>query len=213
MDRAPLVFLHGFLGTKADWDPVFSYLTDFECIPIELPGHGKTPFTKDFFNLFPPLPKMHLIGYSMGGRLAMQYAKAFEERVASLTILSAHKGLQEGKEKRLSLDKGWSEKITHSFDAFLQLWYDQPIFGGFKPDLKMRKKHVAEELAKALTFYSLGNQDLLEPKNARFVVGEKDTKYRNLYPNAIVVPNAGHMVHLENPEFIADVIRNEVDSL
>ncbi len=207
----PLVLLHGFLGTKADWDPVCSHLEEFECILGELPGHGKTPFTKDFFNLIPALPKMHLIGYSMGGRLAMQYAQAFEDRIASLTILSAHRGLQDGKEKRLMLDQQWSKKIVGSFDDFLEEWYNQSIFGGFKPDFAMRKKHNPTELVKALNFYSLGNQDLLKPKNALFVVGEKDTKYRKLYPDATVVPDAYHMVHLENPKFIADVIRNEVD--
>lgn len=142
----------------------------------------------------------------------MQYAEKFEDRVASLTILSAHTGLLSGKEERLAVDEKWAKKLLKSYDIFLDEWYEQPIFGGFKPDFNSRKQHDPKELAKAFLYYSLGNQELLEPKNVRFLVGEKDTKYRNLYPDAIVVPNAAHIVHLENPQFVAGVITDELES-
>ena len=207
--KVPIIFLHGFLGTKRDWDPVISHLGEYECIPIDLPGHGTMPFTKNFD--LPNLPKMHIVGYSMGGRLAMQYAEKFEDKVASLTILSAHTGLISGKEERLLLDEKWANILLKSYDTFLDEWYKQPIFGGYKPNLEERKKHNPIELAKALLFYSLGNQPLFKPKNAHIIVGEKDTKYRNLYPDAIVVPKAAHMIHLENPEFVAKGIRYVVE--
>lgn len=207
----PLIFLHGFLGTKEDWNPVLSYLHDEQCIAIDLPGHGQTPFTEHFFDLIPDFPKIHLVGYSMGGRLAMQYAEANLEKIATLTLLSAHTGLIQ-KEERLQQDLLWAQKITHSFDDFLTEWYDQPIFAGFTPDLTMRKKQNPESLAKALVHFSLGKQPVLTPKNACFVVGEKDQKYRKLYPDAIVVPNAGHMVHYEQPAIVAQIIKNRLDA-
>lgn len=209
MQLTPLVFLHGFLGSPADFIPLCSHLKMYPCIKIELPGHGSTPFTEDFFSLMPDFPKMHLIGYSMGGRLLMQYAAAFPEKIASLTILSAHVGLNnpQEKEKRWEQDLLWAEKMRQSFDDFLTAWYDQPIFAGFIPDLTERKTHDPKQLARTLLHYSLGKQDFVSPKKAVFVVGERDMKYRTLYPKAIIVPNAGHMIHLEQPEKVAQIIQ------
>ncbi len=204
----PIVFLHGFLGSPKDFDPLCSHLTKYSCIQMELPGHGSTPFTEDFFSLMPDFPKMHLVGYSMGGRLLMQYAAAFPEKVATITILSAHLGLKtaEEKQQRWEQDLIWAKKLRQSFDDFLIEWYDQPIFSGFIPNLKERKAHDPEQLSQTLLYYSLGKQDLLLPKEAVFIVGERDMKYRSLYKEAIVIPNAGHMVHLEGPEKLAKII-------
>ena len=197
----PLVFLHGFLGSSFDWLPVCSYLPDCLCIGVDLPGHGKSPFTEDFCSAMPDFPSMHLIGYSMGGRLAMQYAEKFPEKIASLTVLSAHPGLATAQEKqaRLVLDRQWADKMRACFQTFLQEWYAQPIFAGFRPD---RSTQNPELLAKTLLHYSLGNQNVMQPQ-AHFLVGERDLKYRALFPHATVIPDAGHMIHLENPREVA----------
>ena len=210
--KTPLIFLHGFLGTPLDWDPVCKHLSSFPCIALNLPGHNHTPFTKNF--TLPHFPKMHLIGYSMGGRLAMQYALQFPEKIASLTILSAHRGLEDPqeKQKRMEQDSVWAEKILKSFDDFLKQWYDQPLFGGFIPPLETRGAHNPKDLAKTLLHYSLGKQEVLDPKNVQFIVGERDEIYRNLYPHARVVSKAAHRVHLENPKEIARIIQEQVES-
>ncbi len=83
----PLVFLHGFLGNSADWEAVLSYLPDCPCFGVDLPGHGSSPFSTTF-DFDPPAPKFHLIGYSMGGRLALQYALRYPDRIAGLAIAS-----------------------------------------------------------------------------------------------------------------------------
>lgn len=211
MKKPPLLFLHGFLGSPSDFDLVCSHLENYEHLFIELPGHGKAPFIEDPTSLFPKTP-VHLIGYSMGGRLAMQYAVKHPNKIASLTILSAHSGLQKGRKERLQRDIDWSKKIAEDYPLFLDAWYRQEIFNGFKPNLSTRKNHNPSELAKTLIHYSVGNQEILSPKHATFVVGEYDKKYRKLYPNGIVVPGAAHMIHLENPEFVAKVIENVVEN-
>jgi 2-succinyl-6-hydroxy-2,4-cyclohexadiene-1-carboxylate synthase len=206
----PLVFLHGFLGSPKDWEELFSYLPEFAKIAIELPGHGETPFSPHLH--LPDVPKMHLIGYSMGGRLALQYARSHPEKIASLTLLSTHLGLNSslGKEQRLQSDTLLGEKIIQSFDDFLHSWYDQAIFAGFKPDMTQRKKHSPQELAKSLLHFSLGHQPCFSVDVNCLAVGEKDTKYRNLYPNAYCIQNAGHMVHMENPKQVAYWIRGRI---
>lgn len=210
----PIVFLHGFLGQPSDWEPVISYLPPHLSIPIELPGHGITPFTENFrLNL--SFPKFHLVGYSMGGRLALQYARKFPEKIASLTILSAHPGLHTPQEKKIRLqeDAKWAEKLLRlPIDDFLSQWYDQPLFQSFKPDFSMRRNHNSKALAATLLHYSLGTQDFYQPKKALYLVGEKDEKYRSIYKRADLIPSSGHIVHLENPKAVAKAIEQRIFS-
>ncbi|HSX13347.1 MAG TPA: alpha/beta fold hydrolase [Chlamydiales bacterium] len=204
----PIVFLHGFLGTKEDWNEVSSFL-DAPCIAVDLPGHGSAPFSEKL--ILPDLPKFHLVGYSMGGRLALAIANEHPEKIASLTLLSTFTGSPPS--NRLAMDQLWAQKILHSFDDFLKSWYDQPLFAGYIPDLSMRKRQNPMSLAKALLYYSPAKMPVLPTNNAFFVVGERDQKYRALYPNAVVIPNAGHAVHLEQPEAVAKVIKERVYGL
>lgn len=212
-NTTPIIFLHGFLGTFQDFTKLASYLKEFHCIGIDLPGHGDSAFTPNFSQSMPFFQKMHLVGYSMGGRLALQYAKVFPEKIATLTILSAHCGLATGHEKRWQEDLKWAQKIREDFDGFLQEWYAQELFAGFIPDLSMRKKQNPEALAKTLLHYSLAKQECFSIKNSGIIVGEKDTKYQKLYPNASIVQKAGHMVHLENPRIVAQLIKQRIYEL
>ncbi len=206
----PLVFLHGFLGTSSDWKEVCAYLPACHCIGVDLPGHGASPFTEHFVEEMPRFERFHLIGYSMGGRLALQFAEKHPARICSLLIASAHTGLTSEKEKkgRFKQDIAWAEKLlTIPFDEFLKQWYDQPVFNGFFPK---RGEQDRESLAKALIHYSLGKQDWVRPENAFFAVGEKDRKYRELFPEAEVIPGAAHAVHLENPKALANWIERNI---
>lgn len=204
----PLVFLHGFLGKATDWEAVCSYLPNCECIGFDLPGHGKSPFMEEFRI---PIERFHLIGYSMGGRIAMRYAEKYPEQIVTLTVMSAHPGLLSGEErrKRLEQDRKWSELLFEvPIDDFLKRWYDQSIFNSFRPDFSMRKEQNIEGLAAALIHFSLGRQQSYQITNG--LVGERDEKFRALSKNPIIVPNAGHMVHLENPQFVAEQIHRKI---
>lgn len=209
----PLVFLHGFLGSSSDWNDVCSFLSKGPCFGVDLPGHGASLFTENFCNEMPFFSRMHLIGYSMGGRLALQYASRFPEQIASLTIASAHCGLKsaEEKKKRLAADAEWAQKLLElDLDEFLARWYDQPIFGKFTPDLTMRRRQNPAHLAQCLVHYSLGKQPVYSFKDAHFIVGEKDEKYRLLFPRATVLSNCAHMLHLENPKDFAQIINERI---
>lgn len=200
------VFLHGFLGASSDWDGVCAHLPDgWRCVGIDLPGHGAAPFTGDFVEQFPEFgERVHLVGYSMGGRLAMQVAARFPKRVASLTLCSTHPGLREKREERLKSDGVWASMMRGlPVDAFLSEWYDQPIFGGFRPERKLGDR---EMLARCLMEYSLGRLPVVEVK-ARAMVGERDEKFRGLWREAVVIRGAGHAVHLENPRDVAEGLR------
>ena len=209
----PLVFLHGFLGNHHDWENVVRDLP-FPCIAFDLPGHGASPFTKHFFTAFLKavidLPPFHLIGYSMGGRLAAQFSNLYPEKISKLTLLSSHLGLasEEERKKRLEKDRELAKRILEiPIDEFLKEWYDQPLFRTLieKMDIRtMRRTQDREGIAKALLEFSLGKQET-SVKSANLLVGEYDEAYRAHYRNwpHIVIPDAGHAIHLENPNAVA----------
>ncbi len=203
-----IVFLHGFLGSSKDWEPLFSFLPSFSCIGRNLPGHANTPFSENFSIDIQKAP-FHLVGYSMGGRLAMRYALDHPKNVKKLILISTHPGLisLEEKKEREESDALWAHLLsTKPIDEFLQRWYDQPIFNSFRPDFSMRRHHDKTALAKALVHYGLSRQPFLYLPNAVHIVGEHDAKFRALHPNALVVPKAAHAVHLENPQYLAKLL-------
>lgn len=212
MSSTPLVFFHGFLGTGRDWTPVLSYLPNATYLCPNLPGHG-TDFDPDAFFSSLPKCKFHLIGYSLGGRLAMAYASLYPEQVDRLILISTHPGLssEDERNKRLAHDMKWAALLEQiPLADFLKLWYGQEIFAGFEPDLKDRLRHDPHLLAKALVHYSLAKQPVYAIERALHIVGENDHKFKKLRPQADVIPNAGHMVHLEQPKLVALSIQQKV---
>ena len=143
----------------------------------------------------------------------MEYAAKNRDRISHLVLIAAHPGLQSEKEKqeRLALDAQWAKLLLElPIDEFLKRWYDQTLFHPFKPDLTMRRKQNKEELAAALMQYSLGRQPWYDTQHALVLVGERDRKYRTLYPEGVVIPGAGHMAHLENPQAVAEEIKKRL---
>jgi 2-succinyl-6-hydroxy-2,4-cyclohexadiene-1-carboxylate synthase len=228
----PLIFLHGFLGAKEDWASMFPFFESrFFCIAFDLPGHARTAYSDDILSTIKTAidgitsTKPLLIGYSMGGRIALQ----LQESASALIALSAHPGLasREEKETRKRIDQEWADKLLHlPFDTFLAEWYTQPIFHSFlhnptflKTLIKRRKRQNPKHLALVLKQMSLVHQKRIKcflcP--TLFMYGEEDWKYRQLYcklPQTVAVrsvKDAAHAVHLENPTHCAEQILTWLD--
>ena len=94
------VLFHGFAGDPSTWRRTGEFLGEqgFEAIAFELPGHGSQPLVASSVremaaDLSASLPsrqntKLHLIGHSLGGALAILIAASNPDRVASLTLLA-----------------------------------------------------------------------------------------------------------------------------
>ena len=171
------------------------------------------------------LKKTALVGYSMGGRLAMQAAHAHPQCFSPLIAISAHPGLRDEKEqtRRLNDDLKWERLLkTRPLGEFLDAWYEQPLFQSlrkrdelFQKIRKRRLQHEACALSAALHLYTLGHQRPLHDfsKTTFFLCGEEDEKYQELYQTLVpkkqlfTLKNCGHALHLENPEACANMIQ------
>lgn len=233
-----IIFIHGFLGCGDDWQSVSNQVGRDAVIP-DLPGHGSNrEMPPDFGGLMAWLAarlpdRAHLVGYSMGGRIAMHYAVRFPERVASLIVVSSSPGI-EGENLRAARrasDAAWADKLrTMPMPDFLSAWYAQPVFASLrnKPDLlrefiERRSSGEPGLLADALVKWgqgvvpSLWHAHLDIPR--RWIFGELDVAYvkmartpeKPLPGNIHIIKNAGHTVHLEQPAAVADSIRNFVE--
>lgn len=233
-----LIFLHGFLGSHADWGPIADLLKDrYFGITIDLPSHGNSPVSDNLFaslettllSISQETPFV-LIGYSLGGRLAFRYGQKYPHALKALVALSAHIGLKSSQEqeKRQAQDLLWQERLlTLSPQEFLPLWYKQAVFSSLhrKPKLldqmvKSRASNQLKPLASVLEQASLSKQPFYKnfPFPACFLCGEEDPAYVSLYQThfgkaAKVISNAGHTVHLENPLECARAIDSFLSSL
>ena len=217
----PLIFLHGFLGCKENWEGFLPFFEDrYHCIAWDLPGHGKTPYCEGIQGALENEivrncdEKPIVIGYSMGGRLAL----GLKEKAEALVLISAHPGLKtkEEKESRLQSDCVWSQKLlTLPFEDFLKQWYAQPIFHTLpKTFAGLRLRQDPKSLSQVLLQLSLSKQVLHEklPCPALFLYGEQDKKYQDLYgalpsgAKAHPICGCSHAAHLENTPECARVI-------
>lgn len=143
-----IVFLHGFTGSSHDFLTLpDTILSNYRCLIPDLPGHGETQVLEDatVFQTEGQIAlleqwldslgncKFHLFGYSMGGRLALQFAVKNSEQIQSLILVSTTAGIKEeaiGKE-RVQADVRLAKKILNSEPiGFLTEWISQPLFEG-----------------------------------------------------------------------------------
>jgi len=172
-DRLPILFLHGFMGDRHDFAPVTPLLIDhYQCLSIDLPGHGETWVREEAGYgmvltaqaIMGVLDQLHisqcfLVGYSMGGRLALYLTLHFPERFIRAVLESASPGLQTEEERKQRVQRDWqlaAELETTDFADFLTNWYGQPLFASMERALRDTRKGSPSDIAKsALKFVQM----------------------------------------------------------
>src|SRR5882762_7807810 len=118
-DGPPLLLLHGFTGSVRAWDDIRPALATFaQLIAIDLIGHGRSAApddrrrysfewaTRDLLAMLDSLrlPTINLLGYSMGGRLALHLAVAAPDRISRLILESASPGFEDDLQRRQRME-------------------------------------------------------------------------------------------------------------
>ncbi|MEO8744207.1 MAG: 2-succinyl-6-hydroxy-2,4-cyclohexadiene-1-carboxylate synthase [Candidatus Dormibacter sp.] len=248
-EGTPVTLLHGFTQNAHSWDEVISKMPEgWKWILPDLRGHGdtRTPrdapcsmdaCTQDLVMLWNHLgvDRTHLVGYSMGGRLALHVAAKEPERILSLLTIGAHAGLEEeAREGRRQGDEALAQRIEKDgVEAFVNYWGDLPLFAGlarrgpgFVTQVRTeRLRNHGAGLACSLRGMGAGAMAPLWDHLARvsfpctFVAGQLDHGYvasaRRLAATVpqgrvVVVPRAGHPVHMEGPEAFARALADHL---
>jgi len=229
--KPTLVLLHGFLGNKQDWQPVIQKLgSQFNCLAvnIEVPdmlSEQSLSFARRCEHLFSRLDQDYafpetfsLLGYSMGGRIALCWSHLFSHRITSLILESCHPGLTNNAERqqRLSEDSHWHQNFNSgSIENVLEQWYQQPLFSSLSDDQKhqliqYRSSVIRRQDLLLLKHFSLGLQAdysiLMLASRTHYICGQRDSKFQSIGQqlkskngamHLYQFPESGHNVHLD----------------
>lgn len=248
----PLLLIHGFSGSCRQWEPfVESWSAQYQLIMVDMLGHGGSDAPKqaerygteevaqDLAVLLHHLrlEKVHLLGYSMGGRIALSFTMQYPQLIHSLVLESSSPGLEHEEERqaRRASDQALAARIEQQgIDWFADYWGAIPLF----ESLRRLPKHTQDRLdqarrrnnpwglAQSLRGIGTGQQpswwhrlgDLHIP--ALLIAGELDHKYcsiaqrmkRKLTDAQLeIVPQAGHNVHVEQPVLFDTIVKRFLD--
>ena len=243
--EAPAVLLlHGFMGSRGDWAAVGAALAKTRrCILVDLPGHGATGDPADqalwtpdgcvgaLARILASAGGGAVVGYSLGGRLALQLAVEHPGIVGRGVVISGTPGVAGdcGRAQRRNSDEGLARRLEQrGLDAFLEDWYGRPLFAalrehpGFPAVLKRRRRNDPHLLARSLRSMGTGVQRSLwgelpgTSTPLLFLAGERDTKFTDIAfdavarcpkGEAVVVRGRGHALVEEDPQ----AVTREVD--
>lgn len=231
-----LIGLHGFTQAGRMFDELSHYLPRHVEAP-DLPGHGGSSDLPTTFESVirlvewlaagePPV----LLGYSMGGRLALRYA--LERSVERLVLVSAGPGIAdaEAREGRRQSDQQLAASLTEGgIEAFIDQWLANPLFAGLSKrheiwravDRETRLLNSPRGLASALVDFGQGTQPYLGDRLSGLTVptlivaGADDEKYvaiaRSMHDaiedsQLAIIEGAGHALVGEAPAELGDLI-------
>ncbi len=232
----PLLLLHGFTGSLSTWDMLSEHLsTHFTVYRLDLMGHGETiPASNQRMRLTQQVKDLEallatrsepwiVLGYSMGGRIALMLSVVSEQIAVSTT--PGIKTAVERKVRRAS-DRMLAERLEKDgLEAFIDHW---ETLGLFKPQALLKEQQrtrlrqermsqTVEGLSASLRAQGTGSMPSLWsclPKEIDWIVGEEDEKFRAIALRAAspvkihVILDASHAPHIDQPQKFVTMVKN-----
>ena len=238
------VVLHGFTGSAAAMAPLTSRLPG-PVRALDLPGHGTGTISGDpadytmaaavdgVLAATADLERFALVGYSMGGRVALHVALAHPGRVTALALIGVRAGIDDPavRAERIAADEALADRIEpEGIEWFADYWADRPLFATQRHRLsaEQRSELRAQRLAcdpRGLAHSLRGiGAGAVEPIGCRLselsmpcalIVGADDSKFAAIadnmaasvpLANVCLIPEAGHAAHLEAPDAAAAAV-------
>ncbi len=245
--RPVLVLLHGFAQTRRCWGPLAEGLAaDRTVVAVDLPGHGGSTRAADadldrtvdllgstLAGLDGPLD---VLGYSMGGRVALTWMVTDPGRIRRLVTIGATAGITDTSRRaeRRDADEERARRVERDgVDGFVEWWLGLPMFAGL-PDWarfdEERRGNSADALAASLRNAGTGSMRPLWDDLAALgrsggapallaLAGGDDPDYvahaarlaADTGGRAVTIPGAGHAAHLERPDETLAAVRRFLD--
>ena len=234
---SPLIVLHGFLASSRNWRTIARRLAEnYRVFVLDMRNHGSSPHDEHMdypamahdvvhFMDIMGLPKAHVLGHSMGGKIAMWLALHHPHRIEKLMVADIA-----------------PVSYQHSFDPMIQTLKKLPLdqlanrkeaeifLADVIPDLGFRQFLLQNLLLKDGSYYWRIDLEIIQQNahhivgfpmtegrafsnKALFIAGERsayvhpDTVY-SLFPLAEIVeiPNTGHWLYVEAPEHFCQIV-------
>ena len=237
----PVIILHGLFGMLDNWQTIAKKLADdYQVILVDLPNHGRSPHTDTFS--YPDMAEAlaefidleginapHLIGHSMGGKVALQFAVDYPDVAKSLIVVDMgmrkytphHRVILESLErldihtveKRSDADEALAMRIPEpGVRLFLMKNLTRQKEGGYtwKMNLPLILENYDNILQEVLP------EDVIDTP-ALFIRGAKSKYIRDEDWPAIEqhfrtvgleTIDAGHWVHAERPDELLGYVQN-----
>jgi 2-succinyl-6-hydroxy-2,4-cyclohexadiene-1-carboxylate synthase len=243
----PVVLLHGFTGSRTTWQQLTAALGHhFTSVIPDHIGHGLSgaPPTPERYQMRRVVDDLveavrasgyeraAWLGYSMGGRTALQVAVHRPEAVSALILEGASPGIADDSERseRRAADEALAERIeAEGVDWFADYWGGLPLWdtqASLNPVIRvaLRQQRLAQRavgLANSLRGMGTGAQESVWDRLAdvrmpvQLIAGALDEKYAEIaqemavaLPNATIelIEDAGHAAHLEQADAFAAVV-------
>ena len=235
----PLVILHGLLGSLDNWHTLSKkFGTSFRVFAVDQRNHGRSPHSEiltfdamaqdlaEFLDL-QQIPSASILGHSIGGKTAMQFALSYPDRVDRLIVVDiaprAYPRLHDEilgammsvdllhPQSRQQVDGQLSKRITDlALRQFLMKNLGRDDSGRFfwRANLEVIDRsytEIAREIKAAKPFKK---PSLFLKSNQSSYVRESDTRsIRETFPNAqIVGVDTGHWIHAEAPDRFFEIV-------
>ncbi len=238
----PLIILHGLFGSLDNWRTMSRRFSDrFQVFTVDMRNHGSSPHSAEFncalmaadlgeFMQGRAIPQAHILGHSMGGRVAMQFAVEHPEHVDKLIVVDiaprAYPPLHDDifqvlssirlerfasrNEVRAEMEKGIGDRSVSEF-LLKNLVVSETGELQWKMNLASLGTHYHEiisaprwtgEFDRPALFIRGGNSDYIRPED-KGIISES-------FPRAEIatVPGAGHWVHAQSPDAFEKLVRD-----
>jgi 2-succinyl-6-hydroxy-2,4-cyclohexadiene-1-carboxylate synthase len=228
-----VLFIPGFMQRGDAWRPVAELLP--KRYPSTLLEHAEHSFEGRMREIAEHADAgAVLVGYSLGGRLALRAAIRSPESFAGIVLVGATAGIEEGpmRVQRAEADEklaSWIEAMP--IEDTVSLWERQPLFADQSDSLveAQRPGRLSHDPRALALLLRTAGQGVLEPvwhELSRLelpllaIAGARDEGYTaaakrmaQLAPNAraAIVEDAGHAAHLQQPEKVAEAITDLLD--
>lgn len=240
----PLIILHGLLGASSNWHTLARsvFCRHYTVYTLDQRNHGRSPHADriDYPSMAGDLlhfledhniGKCHLIGHSMGGKTAMEFALEHSERVMRLLvvdiapksypprheeILKALRNVDLSKmTSRADIDHALADRIPEptvrrfllknlSYNSESSLYEWELNLATIQDDYDQLNKGIENSrMFEGPTLFVRGaDSDYMEDGDENAI--------RKLFPNAEfeIIDNAGHWVHADQPENFAEIAKN-----
>lgn len=244
----PVVLLHGFTGSLHTWYDLRRALDrEFTTIAVDLVGHGASgsPASVERYRMRRAVDDLAALlraigfdraawlGYSLGGRVALQVAVHRPDSMSALILEGASPGIEsaEGRQARVEADERLAQMIEHDgLETFVAYWEALPLWASQATTLtevqreSLRRQRLGQRgigLANSLRGMGTGSQEWLGDRLHEIGVpvlltaGSLDERYAEIAREmALAIPEstvrlidgAGHAAHLERPDAFEDAV-------